>query len=101
MPRFVQVHPSDNVAIIVDSEGLAAGATFANGLTLVDRIAQAHKVSLCDCEQGQPIIRYGQVIGHAARAIRAGSWIREDSVELPAAPALDELSLATAVPKPL
>ena len=101
MPRFVQVHPSDNVAIIVDPEGLAAGATFANGLTLVERIPQAHKVSLHDFQQGQPIVRYGQVIGHAVRAIRAGSWIREDSVELPAAPALDELSLATAVPEPL
>jgi len=101
MPRFVQVHPSDNVAIIVDLEGLAAGATFANGLVLTERIPQAHKVSLCDFEQGEPIIRYGQVIGHASRAVRAGSWIREDSVELPSAPALDELSLATAVPKPL
>jgi galactarate dehydratase len=101
MPRFVQVHPSDNVAIIVDPEGLAAGATFASGLTLVERIPQAHKVSLHDFEQGQPIVRYGQVIGHAARAIRAGSWIREDSVIQPDAPALDDLSLATAIPEAL
>jgi galactarate dehydratase len=41
------------------------------------------------------------VIGYAARPIAPGAWIREDAVDLPKAPSLDELPLATAVPKPL
>ncbi|MGH8639447.1 MAG: galactarate dehydratase, partial [Burkholderiales bacterium] len=98
-PRYVRVNPRDNVAIIVNTEGLPAGASFAGGLTLSERIPQSHKVALSDLAKGAPIIRYGEVIGLAARPIAAGSWVREDSLELPAPPPLDQLQLATAVPK--
>ena len=47
------------------------------------------------------MLRYGQTIGTANRAIEAGSWVREELLEMPGAPPLDELSLATEVPPPL
>ena len=47
---------------------------------------------------GEPVLRYGQTIGYANRAIPAGSWVREELLDMPAAPPLDELPLATAVP---
>ena len=100
-PLYVQVNPRDNVAIIVNPEGLPAGTAFPSGLTLREQIPQAHKVALGDFTSGQPIIRYGEVIGYAARDIASGSWIREDMVQLPSAPPLDELPLATAIPEPL
>ncbi|WP_031497348.1 galactarate dehydratase [Bryobacter aggregatus] len=100
-PRFVKVHPRDNVAVIVNPEGLAAGARFADGFVLREAIPQAHKVSLLDLAQGQPILRYGQIIGHLKRDLPAGSWVREDIVDMPAAPDLDSLPLATEVPAPL
>ena len=97
-PLFVQVHSRDNVAIIVNPEGLAAGAAFANGLVLRERIPQSHKVTLGDLAAGEPVRRYGAVIGYANRDLAAGSWVREDMLEMPAPPPLDELQLATAVP---
>jgi galactarate dehydratase len=100
-PLYIQVHARDNVAIIVNPEGLAAGISFPSGLVLREGIPQSHKVALREFESGDPIIRYGQVIGFAARPIAPGSWVREDVVELPKAPALDELPLATSVPTPL
>jgi galactarate dehydratase len=100
-PLYVQVHPLDNVGIIVNPEGLARGASFANGLTLSERVPQSHKVALHDLEQGAPILRYGQIIGHAERPIAAGSWVREEMIDLPAAPRLEDLPLATATPPPL
>ena len=100
-PLYVKVHERDNVAIIVNPEGLSAGASFRSGLVLTEAIPQSHKVALCDLEKGEAIVRYGQVIGHANRAIHTGSWVREEIVDLPAAPALNELPLATAVPPPL
>lgn len=99
-PLFIQVHPRDSVAIVVNDGGLPAGARFQNGLELVERIPQAHKVALRDLQKGEAVVRYGHIIGHANRAARAGSWIREESLDLPAPPALDELPLATAVPPP-
>jgi len=99
-PLYIQVHPSDNVAIIVNPEGLPAATQFADGLTLKERIPQAHKVALRDLQRGDPVKRYGQIIGFAARPIAVGSWVHEDAIELPQPPALDELPLATATPVP-
>ncbi len=42
-PLFIQMHPGDNVAIVANDGGLAAGTTAASGLTLRERIAQGHK----------------------------------------------------------
>ena len=99
-PLYIQVHPRDNVAIIVNPEGLPAGTQFADGLKLRERIPQAHKVALQDLHPGDAVRRYGQFIGLAARPIAQGSWVHEDAIELPRPPALDELPLATATPAP-
>ena len=96
----MRVHESDNVAIVVNPEGLAKGAILEGGPELVEAIPQAHKVALRDFAPGEPIVRYGQVIGQAARALRAGAWVREDAVRLPEAPPLESLAIATAVPRP-
>ncbi len=97
-PLYIRVHDRDNVAIIVNPEGLPAGAQFPSGLTLAENIPQSHKIALRNLNCGEPVIRYGQTIGLAARAIKAGAWVREDSLELLAPPALDQLQIATAVP---
>ena len=99
-PLYIQVHPRDNVAIVVNPDGLPAGTQFADGLTLRDRVPQAHKVALQDLKPGDPVRRYGQTIGLAARPIAQGSWVHEDAIELPRPPALDELPLATETPEP-
>ena len=98
---FIRVNHRDNVGIIVEPEGVAEGAALADGVCTRERIPQAHKVALVDIASGDPILRYGQVIGHANRAIPAGSWVREELIDMPPAPSLDDLPLATAVPPPL
>jgi galactarate dehydratase len=97
-PLYVQVDPRDNVAILVNEGGLRVGARFDSGLTLVEDVPEAHKVSLVDIEAGAPIVRYGSVIGYAEGTIPKGSWVHEERVRLPVAPSLDNLSLATEVP---
>jgi galactarate dehydratase len=99
-PLCIRVHASDNVAIVVDAEGLKVGTQLPGGPTLLETIPQAHKVALSDVGRGQPIIRYGHTIAFATRAIKAGSWVREESLGIPQPPALDKLPLATAVPAP-
>ena len=80
-PLYIRVHARDNVAIIANPDGVPAGATFATGLSAVDAIPQSHKIALQRLDEGAPVIRYGQVIGHALREIKPGQWIREDSLE--------------------
>ncbi len=95
---YIRVHSRDNVGILVHPEGAAAGALFPGGLIARERIPQSHKIALKDLAAGEPVLRYGQIIGVANRRIQAGSWVREEMLEMPAAPPLDELPLATAVP---
>lgn len=100
-PLFLRVHKRDNVAIVVSAEGIAAGASDAGGFSAREWIPQSHKIALADLSPGEPVIRYGESIGYANRFIAGGSWIREEFIDLPNAPPLDELPLATAVPEPL
>ena len=98
---FVCVHPSDNVGIVVDPEGVAAGSVDASGLIVREKIPQSHKVSLRPIKSGEPVLRYGHEIGYANSSLPAGSWVREEMIDLPAPPSLDSLPLSTAVPDPL
>ena len=103
MRDYLRVDQRDNVGIVVAPEGIGPHTkpAAANGLVVRERIPQAHKVALRAIEPGEAVLRYGHAIGYANRAIAAGTWVREDMVDLPAAPPLDELPLATAVPTPL
>ncbi len=101
-PRlYIRVHARDNVAVAAPDAGLAPGTQLPGGIEVTEPIPQAHKVALADIPAGSPIVRYGEIIGRAARLIPAGACVAEDLVDLPAPPALDALSLATAVPAPL
>jgi len=93
-PLFVKVHPADNVGIVVAPEGASLPGHS-------EHIPQSHKAALIPIEKGAPILRYGQIIGLANRDLPAGSWVREEFLDLPAAPKLDEMPLSTAVPAPL
>ncbi len=91
MKSFLQVHPADNVAIVLPAEGIRSGS---------ELIPQAHKIVVTPIAVGEPILRYGQTIGRANRTLERGVWAREEYIDLPPAPGLDNLSLATAVPQP-
>jgi galactarate dehydratase len=92
-PRSIQIHPSDNVAIIVNEGGLPAGSRFESGLVLREAIPEAHKVALTTIPEGTPIIRYGVTIGYARTEILAGSRVHEGLLAAPEVPALDKLPI--------
>jgi galactarate dehydratase len=97
-PRHVRLHHADNVAVVVNDGGVAAGATFTDGLVTLESVPQGHKVALRSVPEGDAVVRYGHVIGTARRTIAAGSWVKEADLVMPAAPALDALPRATAAP---
>ncbi|GLZ84276.1 galactarate dehydratase [Metapseudomonas resinovorans] len=100
-PRHVRLHPDDNVAIVINEQGVAEGGQFPDGLVTREAIPQSHKVTLVDIPAGGAVLRYGTVIGHALKAIPRGSWVREELLSIPEAPGLDNLPMATAVPPPM
>lgn len=96
IPRYIRMHDHDNVAIIVNDNGLPPGARFETGLALREFIPQGHKVSLRDIATDQEIVRYGVVIGYATRDLPAGSWVNERVIRMPEPPSLDNLPIGTA-----
>ena len=100
-PLTIRMHVSDNVAIVANDGGLAAGTTLAGGPVLRDRVPQGHKVALVDIAAGAPVLRYGVAIGHALQDIAAGSWVHERLMKMPEARGLTGLPIATARHAPL
>ena len=100
-PLYVRIHAADNVGVVVNAEGVQAGAEFASGLKAAEAIPPSHKIALVDLEEGDAILRYGTPLGYANQQIRQGEWVREDAMRMPEAPPLDELPLSTAVPAEL
>jgi len=97
-PLTIRMHDRDNVAIVANDGGLAAGTVLADGTTLRDAVPQGHKVALCDLPAGAAVLRYGIPIGHALRDIPAGSWVHERLLDMPGARGLDQLPVATVRP---
>lgn len=97
-PLYIRMHDADNVAIVANDGGLSPGAVFADGLTLVERVPQGHKVALVDLPKGAAVVRYNVPIGYALKDIPAGSWVHERLLAMPDARGLDGLPIATVRP---
>ena len=100
-PLTIRMHPADNVAIVANDGGLAAGTVLPDGLVLRENIPQAHKVALIDLPAGTAVRRYDVAIGYTVQDIPAGSWVHERLLRIPAARELDGLPIATRKPAPL
>ena len=100
-PLYVRLHDRDNVAIVVNAGGLRAGSRFASGLVLSEAVPEAHKIALVDIPTDSPVIRYGEIIGHATQFLPQGTWVHEGLLRMPQAPDLHNLPLATATPPTL
>jgi galactarate dehydratase len=100
-PLTIRMNECDNVAIVANDGGLAAGAVLPGGLALVDRVPQGHKVALVDIAADAPVLRYGIPIGYALKDIPAGSWVHERLLQMPEARGLDGLPIATVKTAPL
>ena len=60
--------------------GVGGGAA---AVTIRQSIPFGHKIALTDIEAGQPVVKYGEVIGLATDRIRAGEHTHVHNVEWP------------------
>ena len=78
MTKCFRIHPADNTAVLLEDAdaGEQVGIAGEQGqITLVEDIQYGHKIALVDLEPGQPILKYGIVIGHSTVQIQAGQWL--------------------------
>jgi altronate hydrolase len=72
-PPVIRLHPDDSV--VIARATLLPGATVAEGVASVGRIPAGHKVAVKPIAVGEPIRRYGQIIGFATAPIAAGEHV--------------------------
>ena len=74
----IRLHPLDNV--VVASRRLPKGAEVAReGIVTLDAIPAGHKLATAAIRAGQPILKYGQVIGAATQDIPAGAHVHSQA----------------------
>ncbi|MBA3446128.1 MAG: altronate dehydratase [Pseudaminobacter sp.] len=78
--RTLRLSSEDNV--IVAAERIEPGAPVAPGVTTRQRIPFGHKIAARPIAEGQPIMKFGQIIGFASQAIQAGDWVHEHNVTM-------------------
>lgn len=73
----VLLQASDDVAIarLPLSRGLLLRISDEHIIEVKQRVQMGHKLALRDIAQGQPVLRYGSIIGFATQAIVAGSHV--------------------------
>jgi altronate hydrolase len=79
-PTTIRLHPDDSVAIARAT--LLPGAAIADGVVAMERVPAGHKVAVREIASGEPIRRYGQIIGFASRAIAPGQHVHVQNCEM-------------------
>ena len=88
---LIKTNPSDNVGIVCNAFGLQKGAVVSDDIILIDDIPMGHKVALETINEGETVVRYGQIIGYANTNIQKGEWVNENNITLPQAPDLENI----------
>src|SRR6187455_1620251 len=78
-PRVIRLHEQDNVVIAIDLVGQGDGAA---GLTAREKILKGHKMAIEAIREGEPVRKFGQIIGFAKAHIAPGEWVHEHNVGL-------------------
>jgi len=76
--RTLTLNPQDNVLVALET--IDAGTALSPGLVAAQRVPRGHKLAARAIGEGEPILKFGQIIGFATAAIPAGSWVHEHNV---------------------
>ncbi len=82
--KAIKISPSDNVAVAVTSipKGKTVIIPNSEDLVVSQEIPLGHKIGLLPIAKGASIIRYGEVICTASKAIKPGEWIHIHNTEV-------------------
>jgi len=85
MAKALKINTRDNCAVLLADveKGHAVEVRSEQGairLNARSDIALGHKIALRDISADQPIVKYGEEIGRAQKAIQAGDWIHLHNV---------------------
>jgi len=79
-PPVIRLHAEDGV--VIARQALPPGTPVAAGVVAATRIPPGHKVAVRAHAEGEPVRRYGQIIGFATAAIPPGEWVHTHNIAM-------------------
>lgn len=85
MRTYVLLNSGDSVVTALTELDQGAGLTVEADtgpmeLTIKDTIPYAHKIAIRSMAPGDPVTKYGEVIGIASQSISPGDWVHVHNV---------------------
>ncbi len=83
MKRFKLINENDNVAVVLDNNGLGKGeSVHVNGLQIyiTSDIEYGHKFAVKKIGKGDEVIKYGNPIGVSTADISPGEWVHSHNL---------------------
>ena len=80
LARTLRLADDDN--IVVAAGRIEPGAGIAPGIVTRQRIPFGHKIAARPIALGEPVMKFGQIIGFASKQIEPGDWVHEHNVEM-------------------
>ena len=78
-PRSIRLNAGDNVVVAVD---IFERGSHPAGVAALARVPKGHKMAVVPIAKGEPILKFGQIIGFAREDIAPGAWVHEHNVEM-------------------
>ncbi|MFC2248385.1 UxaA family hydrolase [Labrys portucalensis] len=76
--RTLRLNAKDNVLVAIDV--IEPGAVVEN-VAALQRVPKGHKIAVAPIGEGEPIVKFGQIIGFASQAIVPGSHVHSHNCE--------------------
>jgi altronate hydrolase len=76
--RFLRLNAVDNVVVAITTA--EKGGTTSEGIVASERIGKGHKMASMAIKSGDPVRKFGQIIGFAKKNIEAGDWVHEHNI---------------------
>jgi altronate hydrolase len=74
-PRALRLHAQDNVMVAVDE--IRPGDAPVGAPAALERVPRGHKIATATIAEGEPVRKFGQIIGFASTTIAPGQWVHE------------------------
>ena len=85
MTRCIVLHPTDNVATLIDTARAGVDCTLQGerqgSVRLLQDVAFGHKICITEVTKGGEILKYGQVIGCATQSITVGEHAHVHNID--------------------
>jgi altronate hydrolase len=76
--QFLRLNAQDNIVVAIMT---AEKNTPTNeGIATTERIGKGHKMAAHAIAAGEPVRKFGQIIGFAKQNIAAGAWVHEHNI---------------------